>query len=73
MSVSLFHRFSVRLRRENPGHMSSFPESLWLIFLPLTPFFCDLNIMVTNIVAWKSASVAVLANMRQPGRVMVSI
>ena len=43
------------------GNTSGSPETLWPIFLPLTMFFCCVKVGVTNVVAWRSASVAVAA------------
>ena len=43
------------------GHRSGSPETLWPFFLPLTPFFWDVNVRVTDVAAWRLASVEVAA------------
>ena len=48
------------------GNSSGSPDTLWPIFLPLTLLFWDVNVRVTNIAAWRSASVAVSENTLWP-------
>ena len=45
------------------GHRIGSPEALWIIFLSLTHFFCVINVSVTNVSDWRSASIYVAAKM----------
>ena len=52
-------RWRMRLRRSTFGHRSGSPDTLWPILFTHTPFLWDVNMRVTNVAAWRLASVAV--------------
>ena len=52
-------RCIMRRRKASVGHNSGSPVAQWPILSPRTPFFCVLNISITNVAAASSLSVAV--------------
>ena len=59
-------RWRTLLSRSDLRHRSGLPETLWSIFSLLTPLFCVVNVSVTNVATWRSASAAVSAKMLRP-------
>ena len=57
--ASCCRRCVTRRRKASFGHNSGSPVAPWPIFSPRTPFFCVLNISITNVAAASSLSVAV--------------
>ena len=58
--------YRTRQSRAVLGAQEWVARGFWPIFFPLTPFLCVVNVSITNVAAWRSASMAVAAKTLNP-------